>query len=193
MARIARIARSGDARRQGVATLADLGPAGGPSMIFKALGDPVRWSIVCQAADVEELGCSILEDTLHISKPAISYHTKILVQAGLLAARKEGRNFYYALRRDVLRALGEDAWALTPGPRASDSRPSDPQAPDSRASDSRASDSRASDSRAHDCLASDCLASDCLASDSQAAAERRAESPAELMMIAESEVALLTW
>jgi DNA-binding transcriptional ArsR family regulator len=63
---------------------------------------------------VDELGCSTLEHTLHISKPAISYHTKILVQAGLLVARKEGRNFYYALRRDVLRALGEDTWALAP-------------------------------------------------------------------------------
>ena len=80
-------------------------PQVGPSEIFNALGDPVRWSIICQIAEVSELGCSVLEDTLSVSKPTISYHTKILVQAGLLNVRKEGRNFYYTLRRDVLRAL----------------------------------------------------------------------------------------
>jgi DNA-binding transcriptional ArsR family regulator len=92
-------------------------PHVGPSGIFKALGDPVRWSIICQAADVEELGCSVLEDTLNVSKPTISYHTKILVQSGLLSVRKEGRNFYYTLRRDVLRALVDDVWSLAPEPR----------------------------------------------------------------------------
>jgi hypothetical protein len=39
------------------------------------------------------------------------------VQAGLLNVRKEGRNFYYTLRRDVLRALVDDVWALAPEPR----------------------------------------------------------------------------
>jgi DNA-binding transcriptional ArsR family regulator len=92
-------------------------PSIGPSGIFKALGDPVRWSIICQAADVDELGCSVLEDTLNVSKPTISYHTKILVQAGLLSVRKEGRNFYYTLRREVLRALVDDVWSLAPEPR----------------------------------------------------------------------------
>lgn len=67
-------------------------------------------------ADVEELACSTLEDALNVSKPTISYHTKILVQAGLISVRKEGRNFFYTLRRDVLRALIDDIWALAPEP-----------------------------------------------------------------------------
>jgi DNA-binding transcriptional ArsR family regulator len=92
-------------------------PHVGPTEIFKALGDPVRWSIVRQAADVDELAASLLEDTLDVSRPTISYHTKILVQAGLFSVRKEGRNFYYTLRRDVLRALIDDVWALAPEPR----------------------------------------------------------------------------
>ncbi|WP_019064058.1 ArsR/SmtB family transcription factor [Streptomyces prunicolor] len=87
-----------------------------PADVFKALGDPVRWSIVSQAAEVDELAASTLEDTLEVSKPTISYHTKILVQAGLLAVRKEGRNFYYTLRDDVLHALIDDMRALTSGP-----------------------------------------------------------------------------
>jgi DNA-binding transcriptional ArsR family regulator len=85
--------------------------------VFKALGDPIRWSIVEQMATVDELACSRLEDTLPISKPTISYHMKILVQAGLVAVRKEGRNFHYTLRRDVLRGLVDDIWTLAPAPR----------------------------------------------------------------------------
>ena len=93
------------------------GPAGNATEVFKALGDPIRWSIVQQMAAVDELPCSVLEDTLPVSKPTISYHTKILVQAGLITVRKQGRNFYYTLRRDVLRGVVDDVWTLAPEPR----------------------------------------------------------------------------
>jgi len=90
--------------------------------VFRAAGDPVRWSIIAQLAAVDELPCADLEQTLPVSKPTISYHAKILQQAGLLAVRKEGRNYFYALRRDVLREaleeLGRFAPAATPGPPA---------------------------------------------------------------------------
>ena len=63
-----------------------------PTEIFKALSDPVRWSIIMQMAAVDELACVTLEGTLTVSKPTISYHTKILYHAGLISARKSGRN-----------------------------------------------------------------------------------------------------
>lgn len=88
-----------------------------PTEIFKALGDPVRWKIIRQMADVDELACSTLEDTLPVSKPTISYHTKILIQAGLVDVRKEGRNYYYTLRRNVLHDLMDEMWNLAPAPR----------------------------------------------------------------------------
>jgi DNA-binding transcriptional ArsR family regulator len=88
-----------------------------PTEIFKALGDPIRWKIVRQMAEVDELACSTLEDTLPVSKPTISYHTKILIQAGLVKVRKDGRNYFYTLRRDVLHELMDDIWALAPAPR----------------------------------------------------------------------------
>lgn len=88
-----------------------------PTEVFKALGDPIRWSIVQQMAATDELACSTLEETLPISKPSISYHTKILTQAGLISVRKQGRNYFYTLRREVLRALVDDVWALAPEPR----------------------------------------------------------------------------
>jgi DNA-binding transcriptional ArsR family regulator len=88
-----------------------------PSEIFKALSDPVRWSIIVQMASVDELACSTLEDTLPVAKPTISYHTKILHHAGLISVRKSGRNYYYSLRRDVLHRLLDDLWELAPTPR----------------------------------------------------------------------------
>jgi DNA-binding transcriptional ArsR family regulator len=86
--------------------------------VFKALGDPIRWSIIQQVAQADELACSLLEDTLPVSKPTISYHTKILTQAGLIEVRKRGRNYFYCLRRDVIGELLDELFALAPGPRA---------------------------------------------------------------------------
>ena len=85
--------------------------------VFKALGDPIRWNIVQQMAQQEELACSLLEDTLPVSKPTISYHTKILTQAGLIEVHKRGRNYFYSLRRDVLQGVIDELWALSPSPR----------------------------------------------------------------------------
>jgi DNA-binding transcriptional ArsR family regulator len=85
--------------------------------IFKALGDPVRWNIIAQLASVDELACLTLEETLPVSKPTISYHTKILHQANLISVRKEGRNYYYTLRRDVLHEVLDTIWELAPLPR----------------------------------------------------------------------------
>lgn len=82
--------------------------------VFKALGDPIRWSIVSQMALVDELPCLTLEETLPVSKPTISYHTKILHHAGLISVRKEGRNYFYSLRREVLRELLDSLGELSP-------------------------------------------------------------------------------
>lgn len=85
-----------------------------PIEVFRAIGDPVRWSILAQLAAVDELPCADLEQTLPVSKPTISYHAKILQQAGLLAVRKEGRNYFYALRREVLREALDEMGRLAP-------------------------------------------------------------------------------
>lgn len=88
-----------------------------PTDVFSVLSDPVRWSIIAQMAEVDELACVTLESTLPVAKPTISYHVKILQNAGLISTRKEGRNYYYSLRRDVIGALIDQLWALAPGPR----------------------------------------------------------------------------
>ncbi|MEV6162535.1 metalloregulator ArsR/SmtB family transcription factor [Streptomyces sp. NPDC052052] len=92
-----------------------------PTEVFKALSDPMRWKIVQElAAEEGEYACSLLEETVPVSKPTISYHTKLLAQAGLIETRKRGRKYYYVLRRDVLHEMADVLWNLTPGPRVAD-------------------------------------------------------------------------
>lgn len=87
--------------------------------VMKALSDPTRWEIIRQMAETDELACAVLESTLPLSKPTISYHTNILLKAGLITARKAGRNFFYSLNRRVIDELRNELWALGPGPRQS--------------------------------------------------------------------------
>ena len=72
--------------------------------IFGALSEPSRLDILLRIAERHELGCAILDDSLPISKSTISYHVKVLYQAGLIETRKEGRNYFYRARHELLEA-----------------------------------------------------------------------------------------
>jgi DNA-binding transcriptional ArsR family regulator len=70
--------------------------------VFRALGEPLRAGIMARIANTDELACTLLEETLTVSKSTISYHMKILYQAGLVDIRKDGRNYFYSARRDAI-------------------------------------------------------------------------------------------
>jgi DNA-binding transcriptional ArsR family regulator len=76
-----------------------------PAEVFRALADPVRWRMVQLLARQPELPGSTLDELLPVSKPTISYHSRLLAQAGLVETRKAGRQVFYSLRRDTWRAL----------------------------------------------------------------------------------------
>lgn len=81
---------------------------------FKALGDQVRWTIVRLMAEQPELPGATLDERLSISRPTISYHIRILVQAGLVDVSKRGRMHYYTLRHDMLQSLLAELNTLMP-------------------------------------------------------------------------------
>jgi DNA-binding transcriptional ArsR family regulator len=83
---------------------------------IKALADPMRWDIVTRLARVDELPCASLWQTLPISKATISHHIKVLSEAGLLRVRKDGRQFFYSLRRDVAAGVVRDVQSALAGP-----------------------------------------------------------------------------
>lgn len=73
---------------------------------FKALGDPVRMDLFQRIATVDEISCTALVAEADVSASTVSYHVKILKVAGLVAVRKEGRNYHYTVRPETLHDLG---------------------------------------------------------------------------------------
>ena len=69
--------------------------------ICKALGDANRLEIVQMLSDGERCGCRLLE-RFDITQPTFSHHMKILVDCGLVNARKEGKWHYYSLNSETL-------------------------------------------------------------------------------------------
>lgn len=68
--------------------------------LFKALADSNRLQIMEQLRGGEKCACVLLEE-LNISQPTLSHHMKILVDAGLIDYRKDGKWMHYSLRKDV--------------------------------------------------------------------------------------------
>ncbi|CAN5906180.1 hypothetical protein BH24BAC1_BH24BAC1_38560 [soil metagenome] len=68
--------------------------------ISKALGDVNRLKILNLIARHGGTGaCSAIQDCVELAQPSISHHVKILIEAGLIEAEKEGRNHKYSLNR----------------------------------------------------------------------------------------------
>jgi len=66
--------------------------------IAKALGDKNRLHILLHITKKGGCApCAEISDVVDLTQPSISHHVKILVQAGLLEAEKEGRNLKYTL------------------------------------------------------------------------------------------------
>ncbi len=81
------------------ATPADRLGASGLAEVFAAAGDPTRVEMLRILAASEEVACTTFERLFPISKSTISYHVKVLRQAGLIQVRKEGTFYHYTLRR----------------------------------------------------------------------------------------------
>jgi ArsR family transcriptional regulator len=60
-----------------------------PVLVFKALGDPIRFSIYQTLCKKESCACDILEK-FSITQPTLSHHMGKLVQSGLIIGRKDG-------------------------------------------------------------------------------------------------------
>lgn len=69
--------------------------------ITKALADPTRFRILQAIANVRESCCGELARDFPITQATVSQHLKILTEAGLIEARREGQFNYYRMRREV--------------------------------------------------------------------------------------------
>lgn len=75
--------------------------------ILKALADPIRLQLVSVVAAHENGEACVcdLTEYLGLSQPTISYHLKLLVEAGIFKRDKRGVWSYYALQPAALDAV----------------------------------------------------------------------------------------
>ena len=76
------------------------------SNLLVSFSDPFRLEIIELMMDGEVCVCDIMKLT-KLSQSRISYHIKILKEAGLIADRQEGRWVYYSLNKESLFLIKE--------------------------------------------------------------------------------------
>lgn len=82
------------------------------AQLFHALSDETRLAVLDMLRDGERCVCD-LQGALEVAQSRLSFHLKVLRDAGLVSDRREGRWSYYRLNQeileevhDVLRLLG---------------------------------------------------------------------------------------
>jgi ArsR family transcriptional regulator len=85
--------------------------------LFHALSDQTRLSILQRLRFGERCVCD-LTDALDAAQSRLSFHLKVLKDAGLVTDRREGRWMYYTLNAEALAELGElvESMASAPSP-----------------------------------------------------------------------------
>lgn len=69
--------------------------------ILKAISDPKRLRIVDMLSCGELCACKILE-AFHITQPTLSHDMRVLIEAGIVNDRREGKNTLYSLNQERL-------------------------------------------------------------------------------------------
>lgn len=74
------------------------------AVLFHALSDQTRLEILNRLKGGEQCVCE-LTDALQAGQSRLSFHLRVLKEAGLIHDRPEGRWMYYSLNRDGLEDL----------------------------------------------------------------------------------------
>ena len=85
--------------------------------VFKAMGDPVRLrllSLIACHEGGESCVCD-LTSAFDMTAPSVSYHLRILREAGLISAERRGTWVYYRVNPDVMSRMSA---VLVPQPAA---------------------------------------------------------------------------
>src|SRR4051812_45610011 len=89
--------------------------------LFHALSDETRIRILERLRGGERCVCE-LTDALDAAQSRLSFHLKVLKDAGLVADRREGRWMYYTLEREALDEAADLMELLTSKPSAAEIR-----------------------------------------------------------------------
>ena len=72
--------------------------------LLKAMADPLRLQVLQALGGGERCVCELTSE-LGLAQSKLSFHLKVLREAGLIEARDEGRWVYYSLRTDAIEQL----------------------------------------------------------------------------------------
>ena len=87
--------------------------------LFHALSDRTRLSILERLRLGERCVCD-MTDALDAAQSRLSFHLKVLKEAGLVADRRDGRWMYYTLNQEALAQAGELIEELASAPTAAE-------------------------------------------------------------------------
>ena len=93
-----------------LSTAVDLARA---AQLFHALSDETRLAILEMLRGGERCVCE-LQDELDAAQSRLSFHLRVLKEAGLVSDRKEGRWSYYSITPEALTKVHDLAVALQP-------------------------------------------------------------------------------
>ena len=80
--------------------------------VLKAISDPKRLRIVDMLSCGELCACKILE-AFHITQPTLSHDMRVLIEAGIVNDRREGKNILYSLNQESLTAFQDTLRQIT--------------------------------------------------------------------------------
>ena len=75
-------------------------------LVFRAIADPTRRSIMAMLADGEQ-SLGQIASNYDMSRPAVTKHLKILEEGGLIRVRAVGRERLHTLQPETLRTVSD--------------------------------------------------------------------------------------
>ena len=80
---------------------------------FQALSDPTRLQLLARLRHGERCVCDLM-DVLDAAQSRLSFHLRVLKDAGIVRDRKQGRWVYYELDRDAFEEVNDLVSSLKP-------------------------------------------------------------------------------
>ena len=77
-----------------------------PVVVLQAVADPVRWAVLAMLVEAPRCVCK-LQEQIPIAGNLLSYHLKVLREAGLVTTSRRGRWVDYALAHDAQERMRE--------------------------------------------------------------------------------------
>ena len=75
--------------------------------VLSAVADPVRWTVLAHLAEHGTSCVCVLQERVPVAANLLSYHLKVLRDAGLVTTSRRGRWIDYSLAEGASRRLAE--------------------------------------------------------------------------------------